>query len=73
MTLLKDFAQLSGTIGNYIVVPKGYNRTRSRKTNDLWDLSLQNLMSIDTGKRDASYGWYILLWLLNIATYTMIF
>lgn len=59
MTLLKDFAQLSGTIGNYIVVPKGYNRTRSRKTNDLWDLSLQNLMSIDTGKRDASYGWYI--------------
>ena len=43
--ILKNYAKYTGCLGNFILVPKGYNayRGKSSKIKDYWDLSLYNL------------------------------
>lgn len=38
---LKEFATLTHTIGNFTLVPKGYNVSRRNSTEDYWDLTLE--------------------------------
>jgi len=41
--LLKEFATLTHTIGNFVLVPTGFNGFRGRRLNDRWDYSLEYL------------------------------
>ena len=43
--ILKNYAKYTGCLGNFTLVPKGYNgyRGTSNKLKDYWDLSLNNL------------------------------
>lgn len=43
--VLKDYAKYTGCLGNFTLVPNGYNRYRgkSKRLADYWDLSLHNL------------------------------
>ncbi|MGG0717666.1 hypothetical protein ABE096_08720 [Robertmurraya massiliosenegalensis] len=43
--LLDIYAKLTHTIGNFVLVPRGFNRGRTSKTSDYWDLSLQVIQS----------------------------
>lgn len=38
--LITEYAKLTHTIGNFVLVPNGFNQGRAFKTNDYWDLSL---------------------------------
>lgn len=38
--LLNEYAKLTHTIGNFVLVPAGFNNGRVNATNDYWDLSL---------------------------------
>lgn len=49
----RRFALLTHSIGNFTLVPKGYNMRRYSITNDCWDLSL-----IDLQSRYDEYTWY---------------
>lgn len=40
---LKEFAALTHTIGNFTLVPRGYNVGRYSSTRDYWDLTLESL------------------------------
>lgn len=44
-TLLIEYAKLTHTIGNFVLVPSGFNTGRVSKTDDYWDLSLMLLES----------------------------
>lgn len=48
------FASNSGKIGNFILVPKGFNTERYRLTKDYWDKSLEILK---TGKNSDAIDW----------------
>lgn len=43
--ILSNYARYTGYLGNFVLVPKGYNQSRgsSQKIKDYWDLSLYNL------------------------------
>jgi hypothetical protein len=41
--LLNKFAKLTHTMGNFVLVPAGFNKGRVRSTADYWDLSLKIL------------------------------
>ncbi|MDG5473120.1 hypothetical protein P6709_15310 [Jeotgalibacillus sp. ET6] len=57
--LLKEYVRLTHTIGNFILVPKGFNGRRAIKTSDYWDLSLQ-LMQLDkTWLQGESFKKYV--------------
>lgn len=53
ITEFKKFALLTHSIGNFTLVPEGYNMRRYSITNDCWDLSL-----IDLQSRCNEYTWY---------------
>lgn len=63
---LCDYIDAYHTIGNFILVPSGFNRGRSKKTNDYWDLSLDYLKTKGwksdfncDGKKLNDYNRYI--------------
>lgn len=63
---LCDYIEAYHTIGNFILVPSGFNRGRSKKTNDYWDLSLDYLKTKGwerdfncDGKKLNDYNRYI--------------
>lgn len=49
------------TLGNFVLVPKGYNSQRASLVSDYWDLSLLYLKEMaETGEyKDENYKWYI--------------
>lgn len=62
ISLFNDFAKLTHSPANMILVPKGYNSERgtSRLTKDYWDLSLIDLKGIysQNAYYDDSYRWF---------------
>ncbi|MEC5424306.1 hypothetical protein QGM71_12470 [Virgibacillus sp. C22-A2] len=56
---LQKFAVHSHTIGNFIMVPKGYNAGRYLRTCDYWDLTLIDLKKIISQDNcNLDYKWY---------------
>ncbi|MDN4605905.1 hypothetical protein [Sporosarcina highlanderae] len=56
---LEKFAEHSHTIGNFIMVPKGYNAGRYSRTGDYWDLTLIDLKKIIAQENcNLDYKWY---------------
>lgn len=56
---LYKLAELVGTIGNFVLVPKGYNKERYSKTADYWDLTLLDLQEKLLNKNyDKNFEWY---------------
>lgn len=55
------FAKLTHTLGNFTLVPKGYNTGRVKRTKDYWDLTLLDLqeMKITNKYQDINYQWYM--------------
>lgn len=58
---LKTFCITYHTIGNFTLVPNGYNSDRYLKTSDYWDLTLLDLkeMALKGDYKDVNYKWYI--------------
>lgn len=58
--LFDEFAKLSHVIGNFTLVPKGYNTGRVKITKDYWDLTLLDLKEKAKGNNlDENFKWYI--------------
>ncbi len=49
--VLQDYAKWTGCVGNFVLVPDGYNgcRGKSKKLRDYWDLSLHDLRTNGDG------------------------
>lgn len=52
----KQYIDVYHTIGNFVLVPAGFNRYRAWHFGDYWDLSLENLKVTQIGD---SFNWYI--------------
>lgn len=67
-TMWEKYAIMHQTLGNFTLVPAGFNTNRSSKTNDFWDLSLLWLQNDEKNyfKKDkklfAKYINYFFLW-----------
>ena len=53
---LKRLSVYAHTIGNFILVPKGYNKERYSETKDYWDLTLIDLKK--NISKDRNFEWY---------------
>lgn len=70
-SVLEEYAAWTGCLGNFILVPKEYNRYRgsSPKLQDYWDLSLHNLRPNTDGREwlgnaDMTFKQYINIFFL---------
>lgn len=57
--LLDIYAKLTHTIGNFVLVPEGFNVGRTSKTSDFWDLSLQLLQLDKNWLQDQTVEKYV--------------
>lgn len=57
--LLDDYAKLTHTIGNFVLVPEGFNVGRALKTDDYWDLSLQLMKSDKNWLKAETFKKYV--------------
>lgn len=57
--LLVEYARLTHTIGNFVLVPKCFNAGRVNKTSDYWDVSLRLLQLDKNWLKGESFKEYV--------------
>lgn len=58
MLIWSEMSNVISTIGNFTLVPKGFNTYRATSCDDYWDLSLQ-LLNQGTWAHAGLFNWYI--------------
>lgn len=70
--LLNKFLELTHTIGNFILVPEGFNTGRNLLTSDYWSLALYNIYLWYETKNDEYLHRFLAKRNPNVVTYTKI-